>query len=232
MSLAKSVLLAFLVLGATVGGLVLATGTPPGTPSETETAPAGLETFDSRADFLTYWERSNRLFQTRNGRYLFHAEPAGLNTAETLEVTADTAAVGSSSAPRHSTTNVQERGIGEPDVVKTDGSVAYYSPPPRYPLGHEHPRRTLHVLGVSPPGLIDSIAAINDSGRMLRAGDTLVVLGHDAVVGYNVSDPEHPERTWKRGLDGRIAGARLVDGDVFLVVSSGDPEAASRRVTV
>ena len=220
MSSSRPVLLALVVV-AFLGGVVLATGTPPGTTSEAEAAPNDLETFDSRADFQEYWAQSNRLFDTRRGRLSFGAERLDSTTAVNVATTGGDGAFESQSGPRHSSTNVQVAGIGEPDLVKTDGSVAYYSPPKSFVHGADEPPRALHVLDVSPPGSIDSVAAINDSGRLLKANDTLVVLGSDAVVGYDVSDPENPERTWKRGLDGRIEGARLLDGQLFLVVGSG-----------
>jgi len=154
-------------------------------------------------------------------------------------VATDSAASGGvpdgSSTLRVGTTNVQELGIDEPDIVKTDGRHFFVtSPGPRYvvepmprradgaePAPGEKRRGLTHVVDASEPADPQRIAGINASGRMLVVDDTLVVLEGDRLVGYDVSAADDPERVWTRSLAGRVVSARAMDGQVYLVVSSG-----------
>ncbi|MFB6267312.1 MAG: beta-propeller domain-containing protein [Halodesulfurarchaeum sp.] len=207
---------------ALVGVLAIVIASPPGgtpapPPADDPIEPVGAyETFDSPAAFSEYVARANRHF---GGRPRVVLTNVAMSADAALETSARYQSTGLN-APRHSSTNVQEVGIGEPDLVKTDGKVAYYSPRQRYFLHGDTRPRGVHILDVSPPGHLGTLTTINDSGRLLRAGDTLVVLGGDAVVGYDVSDPSNPVQTWKRTLDGRVAAARLADGAIYLVVAT------------
>jgi len=230
MASTRALVLALLVVGASVGGLVLATASPPGMdsddpgsgPGTTGTyAPDGdtdLVTADSAAEFESYVRQASRAYGD-SGRFGLGDRVVMLADAEmAVETTSDGSVT---KQVRHSSTNVQEVGIGEPDLVKTDGRVAYYSPTERFRFQPKDGATGLHVLSVRPPGSVEQIGAIDESGRLLRANDTLVVLGHEAVTGYDVSDPATPEQVWNRSLDGRVTGARLLDGQVYLVVASG-----------
>jgi len=138
------------------------------------------------------------------------------------------------SSVRVGTTNVQEAGIDEPDIVKSDGQRFYVSSPsPRYVaeptpvrrdsaehIPEERRRGESHVVDASEPADPERIAGINASGRMLVVGDALVVFEGDRLVGYDVSAPENPERTWTHTLNGSVVSARAMDGQVYLVVSS------------
>jgi len=126
---------------------------------------------------------------------------------------------------RYSSTNVQVTGIQEPDVLKSDGETIYYSPP-RTRGGH-HERRTdrgTWTINASRPADPSILGRIDETGRMFLAGDRLVVLADDEVVGYDVSNPESPSRTFEKHLNGRVAAARLYDGSVYLVVQQGIDE--------
>lgn len=215
----RAVVLALLVVGATVGGFVLATASPPGTESAPTAQSTGLETFESADAFERYVERADRAYGATgigfDGGVTMAVEDASVS------VKLETSTAAAIAPPRHSETNVQEIGIGEPDVVKTDGEYAYFNPNGPYRFRPEHRETNVHVLSVDPPGSVEEIGTIADNGRLLRANDTLVVLGSDAVVGYDVSDPASPEVVWNRTVEGHVADARLMDGQVYLVLSSG-----------
>jgi inhibitor of cysteine peptidase len=148
---------------------------------------------------------------------------------------------GTGSDRRVGTTNVQVTGVDEPDIVKTDGQRFYYAPrgrtsPPPGRAGPERvdDRRTevvradgvarperppgqTHVLDTSSPADPAAVAAINASGKLLQVGDSLVVLGHREIRGYNVSDPDSPESSWSRSLNGSLVTARVTGGQLYLV---------------
>ena len=163
-------------------------------------------------------------------------------TAETEDRPADASGTGGDT--RVGTTNVQVAGVDEPDLVKTDGEHFFYAPRPARPVEPvrvtDDVARTDDVAGTAPPErrqpnttVIDVVepadpdvaAQINESGRLLQDGDSLVVLAGDEVVGYDVSDAADPERRWSHPLNGSVTAARLSDGRLYLVTASGvDPD--------
>lgn len=114
---------------------------------------------------------------------------------------------------RHAETNVQEAGIDEPDVLKNDGESIYYANYRYTPRWSE-----THVVDVRDPATPKPVGSLPLSGDLLLADDTLVVLGDEAVAGYDVSDPADPEERWREDLDARVETARLHDGDLYLVL--------------
>ncbi|MEN8234302.1 MAG: beta-propeller domain-containing protein [Actinomycetota bacterium] len=136
-------------------------------------------------------------------------------------------------------TNLQETGIDEPDLVKTDGRriIAVTG-------------STLHVVEIdgdllSHAGSIDlgfwtedlfldgdrviAIAGGDVFGPMPLVEDVIGSEGMSmpvytpviTVVEIDISDPEEPELTRSLRIDGRYISSRMVDGAVRLVVSSG-----------
>jgi hypothetical protein len=121
------------------------------------------------------------------------AEPAGLPrrpqpgiafpTAEPREDTAGSpqAAPGAegvaATAPEHSTTNVQEAGVDEPDLVKTDGRHVFAIA--------NGALRVVDVRGTEPK-VVGSLKLAGFAQEMLLAGDRLVVF---STPGYSVAQP-------------------------------------------
>ena len=218
----RAITLALLVLGASVGAVVLATGSPPGTDRPAPEPSTGLQSFESAEAFATYVERANREYGAQSRFVGFDggvavAETTAVNMAAPLE---DSTKL-QTTEQRYATTNVQEIGIDEPDLVKMDGETAYFSPFGQYYHAPNEAPKGVHVLSTEPAGNVSHLGTISDSGRLLRVNDTIVVLGDDAVVGYDVSDPAKPEQVWYRALDGQVRGARLLDGEIYLVVAQG-----------
>jgi len=136
---------------------------------------------------------------------------------------------------RVSSTNVQEAGIDEPDRLKATGAYLYYArgneptrggpgvgvaPPEERRSEVDVPPERIgrtHVFDTRDPAAPERVGTINDSGRLLRHGDSLVVIRGDRLAGYDVSQPGDPTRTWSRTLNGTVASARLHDGTIFLV---------------
>lgn len=166
----------------------------------------------------------------------------------TMEESADAAAgaqrAGASIAGEdYSTTNVQEGGVDEPDLVKTDGSYLYSVMQGRL--------RILDVTGDTPVVVHEEPAGEGWGQELLLAGDRLLVLGSgahdvsmpveplaDAARGlmfspvpstgttkatlYDVSDPRSPILVEELQVEGWRVAARMIDGVARLVVRS-DP---------
>lgn len=144
-------------------------------------------------------------------------------------------------ATEHSTTNVQEAGIDEPDVVKTDGErlVAVVD-------------GVLRVVDVTAdePALLGSLALPSGWGHeLLLAGDRAFVLSHGGTTPevlrsagvdddeltdpatvpggettvlqeIDLSTPARPTVTTTQVIEGRYLTARVVDGTARVVVTS------------
>jgi inhibitor of cysteine peptidase len=173
------------------------------------------------------------------------AEPMALGMDMAMAETAFAPGVkadglGSGSGPsRVSETNVQVSGLDEPDIVKTNGEEIFFSPEQRYWHWAEPvARRTIGLIAESdaiwpgpvsepavktiqawPPAELAELGEIEDYGDLLLHDDTLVVLSHDGVSGYDISDPAEPAKLWDwQQEDGvYLETARLMDGQIYLL---------------
>ncbi|MBA3347188.1 MAG: beta-propeller domain-containing protein [Actinobacteria bacterium] len=134
-------------------------------------------------------------------------------------------------------TNVQEEGVDEPDIVKTDGDTLYAVA-----------NGKLNAVDVRDPKprLLDTLAlGLGQEFELLLHGDRLLVLsrggyfidpqpGIAARIGpyqpsqsvmseINVSDPKRLRLVRTLTLDGQYVAARLVGGSVRIVVSAQVP---------
>ncbi len=123
-------------------------------------------------------------------------------------------------------TNVQEVGVDEPDVVKTDGELLVRV--------LEEDVALYDVTGSEPVelGEIDLPSEV-DSAELLLAGDSLVVVGSieegdtfgdTRLLTYDVTDPTAPALVDDRGFDADVVRAVQHDDDVRLVLNGGLPD--------
>jgi hypothetical protein len=157
------------------------------------------------------------------------------------EMTADaavpetTAAAGGSATPSHSTTNLQEVGVDEPDLVKTDGE--------RIIAITEGRLVVVDVTGATPRLVgelrLEEFSATDlflEGDRVLLMasawntvypvfeGDVAFNPGYGSptvqLVEVSIADND-PEITGRMVIDGQYLSARMVDGVVRLVLTSG-----------
>ena len=124
--------------------------------------------------------------------------------------------------PGYSTTNDQEAGVDEPDMVKTNGQIMVVLR--QQPLGAQ-------VVDVSGPvprleGFL-ALPQLASADGLFLVGQDVVVVGQmfqgtqtstDIIV-VNVADPDNPmvQRTFS--FQGELQGARLIDGQVVLALT-------------
>ncbi|WP_165367535.1 beta-propeller domain-containing protein [Phytoactinopolyspora endophytica] len=140
---------------------------------------------------------------------------------------------GSRSSTSYSTTNVQEGGVDEPDIVKTDGNLVVTT------LGSN--LRTVDITGDHPEE-VGSLKLTDDyaDAELLLEGDRAVVFVQgwtpvDAgpapsetawerpmttVLLVDLSDPADPTVESSLEIDGNHLDARMVDGTIRMVTSS------------
>jgi uncharacterized secreted protein with C-terminal beta-propeller domain len=210
-------------------------------------ASAGVTRFENRSAFRAYL-REGALLEGSGGPVFVGRTGAvgGVPTdvAVAAPTSGDTGAGGSAPAvegdstdgnarapSRIGETNVQVAGLDEPDLVKTDGRNFYYAQQHRRlhdepvavePGMPETPRSDggIHVVDASDPPNPELIAGIDDAGQLLRTGETLVVVGHDTLAGYDVSDPADPTRAWSRSLNASVVTVRERNGTLYLVTEA------------
>ncbi len=135
-------------------------------------------------------------------------------------------------------TNLQEAGVDEPDLVKTDGErIVVVSGNRLSVLTIDGSRLSLDAtidLGFWTESLFldgDRVIAVADGGfdvmPLLDSGVASDRVGPESysptvtVAEIDISDPSDPEMTGTLQIDGRVVSSRMVDGAVRLVVSSG-----------
>ncbi len=123
-------------------------------------------------------------------------------------------------------TNVQEAGVDEPDVVKTDGHTLFRV---------ENGDLVTYDLDGAEVERLTSLDLPSGSGdtEILLSGETVVALSHDdrgdgnastELVTVDVSDPSAPEVTKTVAYDSGLVTARLHDGVVRVVLQAGLPD--------
>jgi uncharacterized secreted protein with C-terminal beta-propeller domain len=166
----------------------------------------GVEQFDSKAEFVSYLQASPGSNYLRAG-------------TGSVAATGDAGTVDQTAADRRvSGTNVQETGVGEPDILKTDGRYAFYAPEA---IGRSASGE-IHVVDVTAPSSPSVVATIPASGRMLLVDDQLVVINDGGVQGFDVSTPTAPSQDFERPFanDTAPVTARTHDGTVTLVTET------------
>lgn len=187
----------------------------------------GLSRFDSCAamedhliDAFVY-QMANNYGLTRG---IDFALDAGMEDAE----------AGSTSSPSDfSTTNVQERGVDEPDMVKTDGDFVYVLDNGVLSIIDSWPAEDAKLIGEI------AIDRLSDYGyateKMFLSDDRILVFTaeHDVrderwtdrtgLVVIDISNREAPRVIEETMLDGAMVSARMIGSDVYTVLSHRMP---------
>jgi len=134
-----------------------------------------------------------------------------------------------------STTNVQEAGVDEPDLVKTDGSVLVHATWDQL--------RVVDLTGASPVLAATITPEAIGQHELLLSGDTLLVMTTSSypvyafesdisgpyspprpttlLTRYDLSDPTAPVLLSTTEIDGWYRAARMIDGVARIVTVSG-----------
>ncbi|TDE10156.1 beta-propeller domain-containing protein [Jiangella asiatica] len=193
----------------------------------------GLTSFDACADLLDHLKAEARdrvgPWGLGTGDIAYAAEGGAVEDS----AAAPLSSIAPQSVPDHSTTNVQEAGVDEPDVAKTDGRLIVSA------AGGD--LRIVDVTGDAPREVGRLRLTVDDytDASLFLAGDRVVVLvrensmiAYDApgsfmppatrttVLLVDISDPADPAIASTLEVDGSYLDARMVDDTVRLVVSS------------
>jgi uncharacterized secreted protein with C-terminal beta-propeller domain len=168
--------------------------------------------------------------QTLVGYAKRHVPPEPPRPIEDAPMRTDAPAAAPEAGEDTSQTNVQEAGVDEPDIVKTDGQTIF-----AIANGALH---TVDARAEAPALLATLPLDAGGSPRMLLRKDRALVLGDGPrgarMVELDVSDPAKPVVLRTEDVDGYIVDARLTGRTARVVVSSypeavtGPPEVRAR----
>ena len=223
---------------------VLLLGMPATAPAAAKrtTKPSALPAFASCASLLGYARRNARRTVGRTGvpmragvlQAQVLTSPVATDalpsvTAAPSPAVADSKGAAESAAPAFSSTNVQEAGVDEPDIVKTDGRIVYAIADGKL--------RALDVTGAT-PRLVGSLDLGGAYGhQLLIRGSRLLVMSNsfgggpmasDVIASaslvvlseVDVSDPTLMKVLRTMTMEGAVVDARLTGGTARVVVGA------------
>jgi uncharacterized secreted protein with C-terminal beta-propeller domain len=193
-----------------------------------------LKPFDTCNTVLTYFKDQAPDYLIERARGGKAVDRAGAPVRQGRAADSSGAAESSSTPPEYSKTNVQEAGVDEPDIVKTDGNriVAVA-------------QAQVHLVGVN-RGKMALRKTLADTmvRNVFLSGDRLLVFGGQTIQGsepgwrwagqravltmYDISNLGDPKLIATLTIDGDVLDARLVGRQVRVVTaSSPEVDAAS-----
>ncbi len=125
----------------------------------------------------------------------------------------------------YTTTNNQETGVDELDIVKTDGNYIYTT--------HEHKLAVVKSWPAADTTQVASLELAGEGRGLLLHGDYSLVLSQgERIAGFlpvfrsrgtridlvDLSDRSAPTIVRSIELDGELVGARMIDGQVYVVL--------------
>ena len=176
-----------------------------------------LKAFTSCADLISYARRHSPPPVRR-------PLPPRLPLPITVGDGEDDSSGGAGGAPGSSTTNVQEAGVDEPDVVKNDGKTVFALVDGR-----------LHTVEAATSRKLDSVAIPGDPGEFLIQGRRALTItsgGKGTILTeVDIADPAAMRVLRTLNIDGSAVSARLHGRTVRVVVSSA-PRALAAPIGV
>ena len=197
-------------------------------------------------------------YRYRDLRYYYAAVGPGGITGVAPTVSTDNSSTGTTTAPQaagssaaesFSSTNVQEKGVDEGDLVKTDGSHIYLARGSRFlvlkgqpaeqaalvsDIDLKEPISELHLAGsritvITTPGSGISVPVASPGG--VSAGTGAVPAGRTAalatmpgaattrVYNYDISTPAAPALSSRFDFPGALQGSRRINNTIYLVTN-------------
>ncbi|MFX0538550.1 beta-propeller domain-containing protein [Ornithinimicrobium sp. Y1847] len=203
--------------------------------------PAGfLQPFDDCSELLTYYQANALELVTPYGLGAGRGYHGGaVDEAGTADAAAGAESVdgslagASASGPDHSTTNVQEEGVDEADVVKTNGTIIVAISSSRVQIVDVATEKVISTITM--PGRRENAYP----SELLLHGDTLVILGQEwasaqplrdhflpfeagrtLITTVDISDPASPRTVGTMRVEGSYRSARMIDDTIRLVMVS------------
>ena len=208
-----------------------------------------FETFDSKEAFNAYVTQTERRSITSFPRgapsVSVSSDRAVAETADrTTDVSqqraeGDASGGGSETTFETRQTNIQQAGVGEPDIVKVTDEYTYYNQEPTYirpeprlredteSLPPREPTSTtggLHTIQNPNTGQLNVTNTSGDTGQLLRTDTRLVVYNDSLVTGYDIRSDEK-SKLWELPFNEStsVVTTRRIDDIAYFVVRERSP---------
>jgi Beta propeller domain len=167
---------------------------------------------------VTAWGLGGGGFVPMDGDVMMAAEDAAApaDAERSVQATVAPAPAGAPAADTFSTTNTQEIGVDEGDIVETDGEYVYVAD-----------NVGLRIVRVEDAQVVGEPELPNGSHQLLLDGDRLLVVtsswdgAADTIVSlYDVTDPANTSLLRRSHLEGSVLATRSVDDVARLVIST------------
>jgi inhibitor of cysteine peptidase len=213
----------------------------PGPGQGTETGPAKLVPFESPQALLNYFKDQATPYAGR-GTVDYSSGGVGTNAAMPPAAEEDQAggtSGGTSGDTAYSTTNLQEEGVDESDVFKSDGTYFYIAS-----------EQTLRIVRAAPPDQMAEVGQLDlkmYTDALYLQDSTVIALGMKypdyiplaaesgrpeimiwppyygganlSVAQIDVTDPAQPQIIHQLDLDGSVVSSRLTNGRLIIVLT-------------
>ena len=229
--------LGFVVFTISMAGCPFLEGILPGPGQSTDSGPAKLIPFESSQDLLSYFrQQASARFAPRSGLGLFGA--GGLAGAPTTaDESQSTGVGGAANSDDFSTTNLQEAGVDESDVFKSDGTNFYIAEGQKLRIVQADPAEEMvEVSSLDLGARIDSLYLYDstvialgteypDSYGFGPGGPEMMMWppyyqGTDVVIyQIDISDPNNPTITKQIELDGSLVSSRLINDRLIVILT-------------
>ena len=183
-----------------------------------------LETWLKAELVKFYQNRDTRNYYTAMGVPVGTAFPAAIASATDVKTSTS-----------YSTTNVQEQGVDEGDLVKTDGNYIYLATGSHFivlkgqpseqtgivsDIDLKDPIRELHLSGTEVTVVTSSYSAIGQStAPSFKAGLFLPTTSFTRTYTYNVTVPAKPVLSAKYDFPGSLQGTRRINSTIYLMIN-------------
>lgn len=158
--------------------------------------------------------------------YCYQPSENGWNNSNggVLDMSVPTSPVDSGTPSRpddYSTTNVQERGVDEADIIKTDGHHIYVVRGNSIAILKGWPVEEAEEIAVIPASAVD--AQFRVSLKLMLSGSRLIVSAdapRNELQVYDITDPASPVLAQRLVLPGRATHMRMIKGRVHFVMKT------------
>lgn len=171
-------------------------------------------------------------YERQESRYLYYTQDAIAPPQQAAFNAKDSSSGGT---PSYSTTNLQETGVDEGDLVKTDGSYLYLARGTHFIVLRAQPAATSSVVSdinlndwinelYLENGRVEVVTASSRTTEALRTtGDVPQKATYNTPVTrlhvYDVADPASPKLTTRYEFPGTLQGSRRLGSTIYLVTN-------------
>jgi len=224
----KMAIVVILVLGiaaalAVVAVLPANTTLPGNTTTTSDNAlPQGLGSFKNYSELQNFISANAKSAQESNTRGFFFGGglplAMGTATADTFAATVNAVASSTASSPSYTGTNVQVKGVDEPDIVKTDGMHLFVSTSNAVTIINAYPPNSTSILSTLTFQNSNVLGIEIAQNRLLVINQRSTNATYIDLVLYDTTNLSAPKLMQNMSIAGNYVASRLAAGYFYAVI--------------